>query len=274
MPHQADYRLLWVLGLRCRARWSWWRSSSFTRRASPKTPACSSICARPMATPPSTRPWTTSGRSWWFWLHMIQTPDGLSHHHRAGHDGWANWWREEGCTARLVLLSAWGARIALFVFAVYYTALDAIGGIGLGRTLETVNHLKDHESYRELGQRIDCLDGAGQAVVCLDPHQMEGVTRVLNLVWVDPWVGGVGSVVSLTGSWAIFSAAVLTALTMLLARGLGGMDLARWLSLICLVAGAWFVQVSHACCTGPLGFGLIFLFGCLTWWSSIRAARG
>lgn len=35
-------------------------------------------------------------------------------------------------------------------------------------------------------------------------HQASGVTSVLNATWVDPWVGGVGSFISLTGSWAAF----------------------------------------------------------------------
>lgn len=144
-------------------------------------------------------------------------------------------------------VTGWAAVAALFVFLTYYTVLDAIGGIGLGRTLATVNMMQ--------------ADGT------LNAEQMAGVAALLNAIWVDPWVGGVGSVVSMTGSWAIFIAAVLTAVTAVLALGLSRVSPLRWLSLALLIAGGWFVQESHACCTGPLGFGLIFGFGCLTWWA-------
>src|SRR5262249_43978157 len=71
------------------------------------------------------------GPQWWFTLHMIQTPlvalvsIGL-------------WQMLTGVTdadpgaARAL---AWLARAAVFVFLIYYTALDSIGGTGLGRSL-------------------------------------------------------------------------------------------------------------------------------------------
>ncbi|MEO0914501.1 MAG: hypothetical protein AAFY59_16210, partial [Pseudomonadota bacterium] len=170
-----------------------------------------------------------------------------------------------------VSLLSWAARVALFVFAVYYTALDAIGGIGLGRTLEIVNALAVETSYSEGGTVIQCVDAAGAAAPCLSAAQVEGVALVLNETWTDKWVGGVGSFISQTGSWAIFFGAVLTALTVIAARGLAHVGAVGWLALGCLVGGGWFVQESHACCTGPLGFGLILLFGCLTWWQDGRA---
>jgi len=39
------------------------------------------------------------------------------------------------------MLCAWLARAAIFVFLIYFTVLDAIGGIGLGRTILVVQGL-------------------------------------------------------------------------------------------------------------------------------------
>ena len=36
---------------------------------------------------------------------------------------------------------AWIARVATFVFLIYFTVLDAIGGIGLGRIILVVQEL-------------------------------------------------------------------------------------------------------------------------------------
>ena len=82
---------------------------------------------------------------------------------------------------------AWLARLAIFVFFIYYTALDAIGGFGLARTILITK--SQH----------------------LPPDQLRSVIGVIDATWTDPWVGGVGSFVSETGSWAAFAAAVLTA---------------------------------------------------------------
>lgn len=185
------------------------------------------------------------GPSWWFWLHMIQTPSvvlvsaglmisTLSFVDRAVAPLWP-------------ALIGWATIVALFVFLTFYSVLDAIGGIGLGRTLETVNLM--------------------QAEAGLDPAQLDAIATLLNTIWVDPWIGGVGSVVSMTGSWAIFVAAVLLSITAILSIGVRRVTPLRWLSLALLIAGGWFVQESHACCTGPAGFGLIFAFGALTWWA-------
>ena len=75
---------------------------------------------------------------------------------------------------------SWLSRVATFVFIIYYTALDSIGGFGLGRTILNT------ESLFEKGQ--------------ISADQLEGVKLVLNETWVDHWVGGVGSVISQTGS--------------------------------------------------------------------------
>ena len=110
--------------------------------------------------------------------------------------------------------AAWFARAAIFVFAVYFTVLDAIGGIGLGRTIVIVESLK------------------------LDDKQLDVVKMLLNKMWTDPLVGGVGSFVSLTASWAAFAASVLVAAALLLSRR------ADWLNMAVLVGFGWELQTA------------------------------
>jgi hypothetical protein len=45
-------------------------------------------------------------------------------------------------------------------------------------------------------------------------------------MWTDPLVGGVGSFVSLTASWAAFAASALIATTLLLSRRAGWLNMA------------------------------------------------
>jgi hypothetical protein len=147
---------------------------------------------------------------------------------------------------------AWLARIAIFVFLIYYTVLDGVGGIGLGRTIQISQSL--------------LADGT------LTHDQFDGVVTLLNTVWVDPWVGGVGSVVSQTGSWAVFAASVLTALSLLIARKSG------WPAMMLLLVFGWELQTSHASPHGPIAFALLIVVGVLTWrdrrqhWSSFTSA--
>jgi hypothetical protein len=102
------------------------------------------------------------GPHWWLVLHMIQTPmvglvavglwlmvDGIG--------------RDDGSAA---MGCAWLARSAIFVFLIYFTVLDAIGGIGLGRTILTVQSL--------------VADGK------LSPQQFDGIVLLLNTIWTDP----------------------------------------------------------------------------------------
>jgi hypothetical protein len=88
---------------------------------------------------------------------------------------------------------------------------------------------------------------------------------VLNATWVDPWVGGVGSFISLTGSWAVFAAALLVALALLVARK------APWPPLVLLVAFGWELQVSHTMPHGPIAFGLLIVAALWMWWTEPRA---
>ena len=133
------------------------------------------------------------------------------------------------------------------MFLIYYTALDSIGGFGLGRTIINTQTLK----------------AAGK----LTEDQLNGVILVLNTTWVDPWVGGVGSFISLTGSWAVFIASVLLALALLLAKR------APWPPLILLVAFGWELQTSHTMPYGPIAFGLLILASLWMAWSDHRASQ-
>src|SRR5262245_56153792 len=177
------------------------------------------------------------GPHWWFLLHMIQTPmvalvavglwlmvDGMGVH--------------DGMPAAVC---AWLARLAIFVMAVYFTVLDAIGDIGLGRSIVVVQEL--------------VKDGK------LSPTQFDGIVLLLNQLWTDPWTGGVGSFVSLTASWAAFAAAVLVAATLLLTRRAG------WINMAVLVAFGWELQVAHAALHGPIAFALLIIAAAWLWWS-------
>jgi hypothetical protein len=122
------------------------------------------------------------GPSWWFTLHMIQTP-------LVGLVAVGLWLLVEPidrAAGTLPMILAWLSRAATLVFVIYYTVLDATGGIGLGRTIVIAQELAS----------------SGQ----LDAQQLKGVILLLNTMWTDPWVGGVGSYISETGSWAAFAA--------------------------------------------------------------------
>ena len=85
-------------------------------------------------------------------------------------------------------------------------------------------------------------------------------------MWTDPLVGGVGSFVSLTASWAAFAASVLVAATLLLARRAG------WLNMVVLLGFGWELQTSHAALHGPIAFALLIVASGWMWW--IRRRRG
>jgi hypothetical protein len=166
------------------------------------------------------------GPDWWFMLHMIQTP-------MVGLVAVGLWLlvepADDGGAAATAL--AWLARAAAFVFLIYYTALDAIGGIGLGRTILLLQHLA--------------------AAGTLNAEQVKGAELLLDAMWVDPWVGGVGSFISQAGSWAAFVATAAAALALLVARA------APWPALALLVAFGWELQISHASMHGPTAFALL-----------------
>ena len=181
------------------------------------------------------------GPQWWFTLHMIQTP-------MVGLVAVGLWLMVDGIGARdgtAAMVSAWLARAAIFVFALYFTILDAIGGIGLGRTILVVQGLV----------------ASGK----LSPSQFEGVVLLLNALWVDPVVGGVGSFVSETASWAAFAVSFLVAAALLLSRRAG------WANVIPLLGFGWELQTAHASPHGPIAFALLIVAAAWLWWARRRA---
>jgi hypothetical protein len=175
------------------------------------------------------------GPHWWFLLHMIQTvmvglvSVGL----------WLMAARVDRRDGSPALAVAWLSRVATFVFMVFYTALDSIGGSGLGRAILNTERLA----------------ASGE----LTPEGLDGAVLVLNTNWVDPWVGGVGSFISLTGSWAAFFAALL------LAAALGLAKKAPWPALLLLVAFGWELQMSHTMPHGPIAFALLIIAALWVW---------
>jgi hypothetical protein len=170
------------------------------------------------------------GPNWWFLLHMVQTPlvvlvgIGLLILTGAFDQSPKN---QKG------QIFAWIARIAIFFFVVYFTVLDSIGGIALGRQLIV----------------IDQLFAAGD-ITSYDAHVIQ---RFLDVMWVDFWVGGVGSVVSLTGSWAVFIAAASVAIYLILNKKI------NWICFALLLGFGWELQLAHASYHGPIAFSLLAL---------------
>ncbi len=128
---------------------------------------------------------------------------------------------------------AWLARIATFVFVIYYTALDSIGGFGVARTIINTK----------------TMEASGK----LTADQVKGVAAVIDTTWQDKWVGGVGSFVSHTGSYAVLAASVSLALALFIAKK------APWPPLILLVGFGWELQVSHTMPHGPIAFSLLIV---------------
>ena len=153
---------------------------------------------------------------WWFsTLHFIQTPMvGVI---------------AAGLLLLLAGLSglwAWVARGAALVWLVYYTVLDSIQGIFLGWII---------------GKSLDASADTQRFVATLTQD-----------MYTDRVIGGVSSLVSLTGSWAFLVAAIATALA-LAQRG------ATLWPLLALVLAGQIIQMSHAHPYGPVGFSLVFL---------------
>ena len=171
------------------------------------------------------------GPHWWFLLHMVQTPlvvlvgIGLLILGDV-------FYRDPAYKPKGEIFS-WISRIAIFLFVVYFTVLDSIGGIALGRQLLV----------------IDQLFAAGE-ISGYDAHVIQ---RFLDVMWVDSWVGGVGSFVSLTGSWAVFVAACSLAIYLILNKKINIVSFA-----LLLVFG-WELQLAHASYHGPIAFSSLAL---------------
>jgi hypothetical protein len=196
-------------------------------------PGMSAFLSHPQSGDPHFNAITYFGPEWWFLMHMIQTPlvvvvsFGLLYLT----DSFG------GAGKSRFVLWAWTSRVTTVVFMTYYTVLDAIGGIGLGRQLSVIN-----EKY-----------GTG----VFSNEQADTIRVFLDHMWVDPWVGGVGSFVSLTGSWAVFVAAVTAAGYLILNRR------TSWLVAILLAGFGWELQIAHASLNGPIAFSLLALASAL-----------
>jgi len=189
------------------------------------------------------------GPDWWFLLHMIQTPMvGL-----VAVGLWLLVSQVVDADGRFAVALAWLSRAATLIFLVYYTALDSIGGTGLGRLLVNTRCLASQYSKQ-------CSANQDQGLP-LTPEQVEGIARLLNTNWVDPWVGGVGSFISLTGSYAVLATSVFAASALALARKVG------WPALVLLLAFGWQLQERHASPNGPIAFSLLILSALWIWWS-------
>jgi|SRR5215471_19303146 len=203
------------------------------------SPGAYEYLSKPQPYDPKFQALAYPGPHWWFALHMIQTPMvalvavGL----------WLMVRRVEDADGSASIFFAWMARLAIFIFVIYYTALDSIGGFGLGRTIRIT------QSYN------------------LPQPQLDAVIKVIDGTWTDSWVGGVGSFVSLTGSWAAFAAAVFVAVALALTRKVS------WIPLLILVAFGWELQMSHTMPHGPIAFSLLIVSSFWIWWGDRRAGR-
>lgn len=182
------------------------------------------------------------GPQWWLVLHMVQTPMvGLV---AVGLLLMADGIGEGDGTAAVA--AAWLARAAIFFMVVYLAVLDAIGGIGLGRSILTVQSLA----------------ASGK----LSPQQVEGAALLLDTLWADPLVGGVGSFVSETASRAALAASVFIAAALLLSRRAG------WANMAVLVAFGWQLQTAHAAPHGPIAFARLIVAAAWLWFGRRRRA--
>ena len=207
------------------------------------TPGMWSYLSEPQPHTEAHRAIAYMGPHWWFMLHMIQTPlvvlvaIGL----------WImvkDLRTDNGLT---VAVLAWLARIAALVMLIYMTALDSIGGFGLGRYILVTKQ----------------MEASGQ----LTAEQLNGVINLLDTMWVDPWVGGQGSFVSLTASWSAFYAALFAALALFIARR------APAIPLLILVAFGWILQISHTAPYGPIAFALLIIAGVWIWFRGGESAH-
>jgi hypothetical protein len=175
------------------------------------------------------------GPHWWFLLHTIQTPMVAL----VAVGMWLMVRRVENSHGQAAVFFSWLSRLATFIFLIYYTALDSIGGSGMARAILNT------QSLASQGQ--------------LSADQVKGVALALNTTWVDPWVGGVGSAISLTGSWAAFAAAVFIAIALWLAR------IASLPALLLLLGFGWELQMSHTMPHGPIAFSLLIAASIWIW---------
>ena len=193
-------------------------------------PGMTAYLSHPQSHDPHFEALSYFGPNWWFFLHMVQTPlvvlVGIGLLMLTGVFD-SNSKDQKG------QIFSWIARAAIFLFVVYFTVLDSIGGIGLGRQLIVINQLLSAGS-----------------ISAQDAHVIQ---HFLDVMWVDSWVGGVGSFVSLTGSWAVFAAATSLAIYLILNKKI------NIFCFILLLGFGWELQVAHASHHGPIAFALLAL---------------
>jgi hypothetical protein len=183
------------------------------------------------------------GPRWWFMLHALQTPlIGL-----VAVGLWLLVRPIGDLDTPLPVALAWLSRAATLIFLLYYTALDSIGGTGLGRLIINTGALS--------------ADGR------LTADQVDGIALLLNTTWVDPWVGGMDSFISETGSFAVLAASLLAAAALYLAGK------AALPPLILLAAFGWILQTSHASPRGPIAFALLIAAALWMWWARRPSAN-
>jgi hypothetical protein len=133
------------------------------------TPGTYQYLSKPEAYDPHHYALAYPGPDWWFVLHMIQTPMvGL-----VAVGLWIMVGRVTDADGAAAIALAWLSRVATFVFIIYYTALDAIGGFGLARAIIDAQTLMK--------------DGT------INPDHLKDIEALLNATWRDPWTGGVSS---------------------------------------------------------------------------------
>lgn len=202
------------------------------------------------------------GPQWWFILHMIQTP-------MFGLIAVGLWLLADKITSAdgpAAMTLAWLSRVATFVFFVYYTALDSIGGFGLARSIEITEQSAHTGPLTLLLTPTPAPTPAPTLTPTLTPDQIKGVEMVLNSTWTDKWVGGVGSFISMTGSWAVFISVLLLAIALFVTKK------APWPALMLLVAFGWELQLSHTMPHGPIACALLILSALWMWWKGRHPA--
>jgi hypothetical protein len=119
---------------------------------------------------------------------------------------------------------AWLSRIATLVFIVYYTVLDTIAGVVVGALIV---HTKSWSGERR-----------------------KAAEEIVQFLFTNSGIGGVGSVISQIGSWAAFLAFFGISLTVA-RRG------APLLGSFLLAAAGVLLQISHTRPYGPLSFAAV-----------------
>jgi hypothetical protein len=134
---------------------------------------------------------------------------------------------------------AWLSRIALWFFVVFYTALDAVAGLAVGTILS-----------RQTPE--------------MNPAT---VAAIVQQLFRDPIVGGVGSVISLTGSWAWLIAMLAAVLGLFWENRTRPVWQTFPPSLLLVVCG-YALFVSHTNPAGPIAFACFA--GASLWFEILR----